>query len=71
MCSCHAPRNFLKHYFPEDVCNIIVENTRSLHYCISCERLIAKSINSDCKIHCRPAIQCVYCKSKRRSCLQL
>lgn len=70
MCSCTAPANFLESLsdyklpdLPTEIQNIILFYTKSYSRCPECMRIVAQSINSDCKMHCTPFILCIHCST--------
>ena len=69
MCSCTAPTFFLQNLeeyslpqLPEEICHIIIQMTTAYYHCRKCNKVIAKSINSHCKIHCGASLMCADCK---------
>ena len=74
MCSCLAPQEFLDHleefknipHIPTELRDIILSHTRSFTKCRFCKRIVAKSINSYCRIHCAPYLTCIDCSKKKQ-----
>ena len=68
MCSCKAPFFFLQNLdeyhlpqLPSEICEVILQMTKSYYHCKKCNKIIAKSINSHCKIHCSYTLICADC----------
>ena len=72
MCSCLAPQEFLENLdefeniprIPTELREIILSYTKSVTKCRFCKRVLARSINSHCKIHCTSYLTCIDCSKK-------
>lgn len=68
MCSCNAPFVFLHNIeqhslpqLPNEICEKILQMTKSYYHCRKCRKVVAKSINSHCRIHCGAVLTCADC----------
>lgn len=67
-CTCRAPRHFLSEStlyglpaLPDELVEYILHLTRSDTRCSRCDRLLARSIESECRMHARTRIECIDC----------
>lgn len=69
MCTCGVPSYVLHNLnefglniqLPDEIISIILEHTRSYSHCVSCNRVLAKSIQSTCPMHTSGKLRCVSC----------
>lgn len=68
MCSCNVPTVFLNSledynlpHLPKEIVDKILICCKSYTRCPECMKVVAKSVNSECNLHCRPFIRCIDC----------